>query len=130
MARVLILEDDEAIGYVLTRILTLLGHETRAVTGLARAREALAQPHGFDVFFVDLHVPGGPSTQLFDDPELELPACVLMSATGGVGLDADAARIAAAYGVPFLPKYLDQASVEAAFTRAAKPTRGAHAISR
>lgn len=126
----LILEDDEAIGYVLTRILTLLGHESRAVTGLAGAREALAQTQGFDVFFVDLHVPGGPSTQLFDDPELDLPACVLMSATGGVGLEAEAARIAATYGVPFLPKYLDQAAVEAALTHAAKPTRGAHASSR
>jgi len=58
-ARILYLDDEEPLVFVMTRMLSHLGHQ---VSGFTRASEALAAfsaaPSGFDLVLSDLSMPG------------------------------------------------------------------------
>jgi two-component system, cell cycle response regulator CpdR len=58
MARVLIAEDEEALGAMCARALTMDGHEVKATRDGAEALEALTREHGrFDLLLTDVRMP-------------------------------------------------------------------------
>ena len=58
MARILYLDDEEPLAFLVTRMLQLLGHEPLACTDPAKALEAFrAEPDRYDLVLTDLSMP-------------------------------------------------------------------------
>ena len=58
MARILYLDDEKPLAFLVKRMLELLGHQPSAFTAPARAVEAFrAQPESFDLVLTDLSMP-------------------------------------------------------------------------
>lgn len=85
MAKVLLIEDDDAVHRVLTRILESAGHD---VTGAADSAEAfkLIKATAFDVAIVDILLPEVDGIQLLRELRLQqLPLKVIAISGGGLG---------------------------------------------
>jgi DNA-binding NtrC family response regulator len=134
-ARVLVVDDDRAVGMVLSALLTQAGHATRFVASGAEALAALASG-GVDVVISDVRMPGMDGMELLGEVQRkhrDVPV-ILLTAHGTVSLAVEAMKAGAA---DFLTKPFDRDEVlftvgkalRAAEPRAARPPEPAPAPS-
>lgn len=67
MARIFILEDDEAIGNMIAMNLRVAGHQPVLFTDGLAAERSLAGDHGYELAILDVMVPGRDGFQLLED---------------------------------------------------------------
>ncbi|GAB4201002.1 MAG: sigma-54 dependent transcriptional regulator [Sandaracinaceae bacterium] len=119
-ARVLVVDDDRAVGAVLSALLTQAGHATRFVSSGPEALAALASG-GVDVVISDVRMPGMDGLELLAEVQRKHRdvAVILLTAHGTISLAVEAMKAGAA---DFLTKPFDRDEV--LFT-VAKALRGA-----
>ncbi len=82
-ARVLLIEDDPALGAVTTEVLTHLGHDVAWSTSAEAAFVSLARDHAFDAVLLDLGLGGSDGVSLVNSLRskgYELPPLLVFSA--------------------------------------------------
>jgi DNA-binding NtrC family response regulator len=96
-ARVLVVDDDRAVGMVVSALLTQAGHQTRFVSSGPEALAALAGG-GVDIVISDVRMPGMDGMELLAEvrhEHLDVPV-VLRTAHGTVSLAVEAMKTGAA----------------------------------
>jgi DNA-binding NtrC family response regulator len=109
IARVLVVDDDRAVGMVLASLLTQAGYEAHHVMGGEQALAALAS-RGIDVVISDIRMPGMDGMELLGEVKQRAPdvPVVLLTAHGSVPLAVEAMKNGAA---DFLLKPFDRDEV-------------------
>ena len=122
-AKVLVVDDDRAVGTVLVALLSQAGHDARAVTSGAEALAALAG-RPIDVVVSDLRMPGMDGLELLAEVRKRAPGIpvILLTAHGNVPLAVEAMRAGAA---DFLLKPFDRDEVLFAVAKAARASEAA-----
>jgi two-component system, OmpR family, KDP operon response regulator KdpE len=117
-ARVLLIEDDPALGAVTTEVLTQLGHEVAWSTSARAAFTSLAHNHSFDAVLLDLGLgesDGVTLVTLLRNQGHELPPLLVFSAQP-IDVLKRAARATGAVGI--LQKPCSATQLAAALERA------------
>ncbi|MFO0709070.1 MAG: sigma-54 dependent transcriptional regulator [Sandaracinus sp.] len=108
-ARVLVVDDDRAVGMVLTALITQAGHQARFVASAPEALAALASG-GVDVMVSDVRMPGMDGMELLAEVQRkhrDVPV-ILLTAHGTVSLAVEAMKAGA---TDFLTKPFDRDEV-------------------
>ncbi len=108
-ARVLVVDDDRAVGMVLASLLAQAGYQSHHVTGGAEALAALTS-RGFDLVLSDVRMPGMDGMELLSEVKRKAPdvPVLLMTAHGSVPLAVEAMKNGAA---DFLLKPFDREEI-------------------
>jgi two-component system NtrC family sensor kinase len=103
-SRVLIVDDEEAVGSLLSRLLSQLGHSTTVVTSGAAALQAIEE-QSFDLVLADIKMPGMSGFELYQALRERTPdlAARMIFITGDTLTAATQARLAQ-IGNPYLAK--------------------------
>jgi len=79
---ILLVDDSDAVRVTYAALLETDGHRVVEAASLAEARDRLAATR-FDAAIVDLHLPDGLGTALFDDVRSHHPAAAIVLLSGG-----------------------------------------------
>jgi CheY-like chemotaxis protein len=119
MGKILVVDDDPSVVFMLGEILRDVGH---AVVSTLDGRQALALLDGVDVVLLDLHMPGESGASLIQRIREENSQLPVIFLTGDAPARANAAAEASgAFGV--LPKPLDIDELSALIERAVLASR-------
>lgn len=103
--RILIVDDDETVRSMLTRMLSRHGYECEPVASGAAAREALAKAE-FDIALCDLNMPGESGLELVEHVASRHPETATIMVTGADDSDiAEKALALGTYGYVIKPFY-------------------------